>query len=314
MTRLLLLALFLPELAFAQQGSEPMTKVFLNGVPAPVYFNDGDTFRVLGGQHQGMKGRLGGFNTLETFGPVHRWGTWHAKELYVISKMATQHARQGVWHCESKEFETDTYGRVLWHCRDLMLDMVRRGYAHALSIDYTPSDKELLEAQRDAIENRRGMWAHGVPEYLVTSLHSIDEGGGSNGKTYNRLVSTRDGHSAKWEHTNQYGECEWVCRQENDVSLEEVKEAVEELIVDPKIGADALQLGEEKLLQVVGDYAWLGYFGGVENKSLADALEKKLADMVAAKKLGNGGSSLGSCSLYVIFERRYGATRPECLK
>src|SRR5687767_1443526 len=103
MNRLLLLALFLPRLALAQD-TEPVTRVYLNGVPAPVYFNDGDTFRVLGGQHRGMKARLGGFNTLETFGPVHRWGKWHAKELYVISKMATQHARQGGWHCESKEF------------------------------------------------------------------------------------------------------------------------------------------------------------------------------------------------------------------
>ena len=311
MTRLFLLALFLPRLALAQ-GTEPATKVYLNGVPAPVYFNDGDTFRVLSGQHRGMKGRLGGFNTLETFGPVHRWGKWEAKELYVISKMATQHARQGVWHCESKEFETDSYGRVLWHCRDLMLDMVRRGYAHALSVDYAPSDPELLKVQRDAIANGRGMWAHGVPNYLLTSLHSTDEGGGS--KTYNRLVSTRDGHSAKWEHQNRYGECEWVCRQEKEVTEAQVKEAVEELIVDPKVGGDAMKLGDEKLFQIVGDFAWLGYFGGVEDKDFADALEKKLEEMVEAKKLGNGVNGTGSCSLYVLFERRYGPTRPECLK
>jgi hypothetical protein len=31
--------------------ARPQTKVFLNGVPAPVFFNDGDSFTVLGGQH-----------------------------------------------------------------------------------------------------------------------------------------------------------------------------------------------------------------------------------------------------------------------
>ena len=313
MLRLGIIALFLPNLALAQD-TEAVTRVYLNGVPAPVYFNDGDTFRVLAGQHKGMKARLGGFNTLETFGPVHRWGSWHAKELYAISKMATMHARQGVWHCEAKEFETDTYGRVLWSCKDLMLDMIRRGYAHALSVDYAPSDPELLAVQREAMENRRGMWAHGVPNYLITSLHSIDEGGGSNGKTYNRLVSTRDGHSAKWEHTNRYGECEWVCRQENTVSPDQVKEAVEELIVDPQIGEAVMKLGDQKIEQLVGDYAWLGYFGGVEDAGLAEKITKKLEAMIAAKKLGNGANTLGSCALFVVFERRYGATRPACLK
>lgn len=317
MLRLPVVALFLPGLAFAQvafaQEAEPATRVYLNGVPAPVYFNDGDTFRVLSGQHRGMKARLGGFNTLETFGPAHRWGKWHEKELYAISKMATTHARQGVWHCETKEFETDTYGRVLWHCRDLVLDMIRRGYAHALTVDYTPSDPELLAVQREAIQNRRGMWAHGVPNYLVTSLHSIDEGGTS-GTTYNRLVSTRDGHSAKWEHTNKYGECEWVCRQEREVSPDVIREAVEELIVDPQIGEAALKLGDAKIEQVVGDYAVLGYFGGVEDTELAEKITKKLDAMIAAKKLGDGKSSLGSCALFVVFERRYGTTRAECLK
>jgi endonuclease YncB( thermonuclease family) len=311
--RLTWIALFLPHLAFAQ-GAEPATRVYLNGVPAPVFFNDGDTFRVLAGQHRGMRARLAGFNTLETFGPVHRWGDWHEKELYAISKMATLNARQGVWHCETKEFDTDTYGRVLWFCRDLALDMIRRGYAHALSIDYTPGDEEFLAAQREAIENRRGMWAHGVPNYLVTSLHSISEGGGRDGKTYNRLVSTWDGHSAKWQHTESYGECEWVCRKERNASIEQVKEAVEELIVDPKIGADALQLGEKKLLQIVGDYAWLGYFGGVEDQKLVEGIAERLDEMIAAKKLGDESSGVGSCGLYVDFERRYGMTRAKCLK
>ena len=90
-------------------GAEPASKVFLNGVPAPVYFNDGDSFRVLSGKFAGLKGRLAGFNTLESYGPVHQWGTWTYKEMYVLAKMATLNARRGTWSCTSR------YGnRHLW--------------------------------------------------------------------------------------------------------------------------------------------------------------------------------------------------------
>ncbi len=295
-------------------GQEAATKVYLNGVPAPVYFNDGDTFRVLAGPHKGMRARLAGFNTLESFGGVHRWGTWKPKELYYNAKLATLNARRGVWHCESKDFATDSYGRVLWFCKDLGIDHIRRGFAHALSVDYAPGDPDLVAAQQDAIEHKRGMWAHGVPHYIITSLHSAAEGGGGDGRTYNRLVSTRDGHSAKWQHDKSYGECEWVCREENKVSESQVKEAVEELIVDPEIGGPALQLGDKKLEQVVGDFAWLGYFGGVDDAKLAEGLERKLKAMVDAGKLGDGTSEIGSCGLYVAFDNRYGTSRADCLK
>ena len=67
--------------------AEPASQVFLNGVPTPVFFNDGDSFRILEGPLKGTKARLAGFNTLESYGPVHQWGGWHAKELYAIAKM-----------------------------------------------------------------------------------------------------------------------------------------------------------------------------------------------------------------------------------
>jgi endonuclease YncB( thermonuclease family) len=307
-----LAVLLVSNTALAQ--TEAKTRVFMNGEAVPVYFNDGDTFRVLEGKYQGMNCRLGGFNTLETFGPVHKWGTWDAKELYVISKMATLNARRGVWHCNTTTFEKDTYGRVLWDCPDLRADQIRRGFAHTVSIDYTPADETLNAIQKDAQENKRGMWAHGVPNYVVSSLHSVDEVGGGRGRTYNRLVSTADGHSAKWQHENEYGECEWVCRQERQVPTAAIQEAVEELIVDAEIGEEALELGDKKLLQVVTDFAVLGYFGGVTDEKLAAGLTKKLEAMVAAKKLGDGTSAVGSCALYVVFERRYGPQRAGCLK
>ena len=92
--------------SLAMAGARAMVKV--NGTPSPVYFNDGDSFRVLEGKYTGTKGRLAGFNTLESHGPVHRWGKWTAKELYINAKMATRNAERGSWACQS-EGEKDIY-------------------------------------------------------------------------------------------------------------------------------------------------------------------------------------------------------------
>ena len=192
----------------AGADARPASRVFLNGVPTPVYFNDGDSFSVLGGPLEGTKARLAGFNSLESFGGVHRWGTWDPHELYVNAKMATLNARRGIWHCYS-DLKRDGYGRILWYCPDLAIDDLRKGLAHAMTITAEPSPPELIEAQRLAQLEKRGMWAHGVPKYIVTSTHSNDEGYA--GKTYNRLISTADGHTEQWLPTDNYKECQEVC-------------------------------------------------------------------------------------------------------
>ena len=184
-------------------AKEPRTKVILNGELVPVTFNDGDSFRVLNGDR--AKARLKGYNTLESYGAVHSWGTWTAKEMYVIAKMATLHARRGIWECES-DGKLDTYGRTLVWCPGLAEELVRLGMAHVLSVDDNPGDPKLLAAQREAIAAKRGLWAHGVPDFILTSLHSREEDVDGHG-TYNRLVSTKDGHSVKWRHDNKYPEC-----------------------------------------------------------------------------------------------------------
>ena len=56
-------------LAHPALASEPRSKVVVNGMMSPVYFNDGDTFRVLSGQLSGTKARLEGFNTLGVVRP-----------------------------------------------------------------------------------------------------------------------------------------------------------------------------------------------------------------------------------------------------
>jgi endonuclease YncB( thermonuclease family) len=188
--------------------AKPVSRVFLNGVPTPVYFNDGDSFTVLGGQLEGARTRLSGYNSLESFGPCHRWGNWNAHELYVLAKMATLNARRGVWHCKS-DMKRDGYGRTVWDCPDLAIDQIRKGLAHAMTVTDEPAPAEHLAAQRLAMAERRGIWAHGVPTHVLTSLHSNDEG--YEGTTYNRLVSTTDGHSDKWLHKDVYRECQEVC-------------------------------------------------------------------------------------------------------
>ncbi|MBR57207.1 MAG: nuclease [Myxococcales bacterium] len=203
-------SLFLLFLSASAQA-EPATLVYLNGKATPVFFNDGDSFRVLAGPLAGSKARLQGFNSLESYGAVHSWGTWHARELYVNAKLATLNARKGVWNCTS-DMKRDTYGRILWDCPDLAVDQIKKGLAHAMTVTSDPASPVLLSAQKEAIDNRRGMWAHGVPEYVLTSLHSIEERPGQS-QTYNRLVSSQDGHSKKWKHSNRYSECQKVCHE-----------------------------------------------------------------------------------------------------
>lgn len=187
-----------------------MSRVFLNGTPAPVFFNDGDSFTVLAGPLEGTKARLAGYNTLESFGPVHRWGGWDPHELYVLAKMATLNARRGVWHCHS-DMNRDGYGRILWTCPDLIVDQVRKGLAHVMLVTDEPAPEEHLQAMRAAQAEKRGIWKKGIPEYILTSLHSKDEG--YEGTNYNRLVSTQTGHSKKWVHDDNYKECQEVCHE-----------------------------------------------------------------------------------------------------
>jgi endonuclease YncB( thermonuclease family) len=187
--------------------AKPVTRVYLNGLPAPVYFTDGDSFTVLNGAYTGLKTRLSGFNTLESFGPVHHWGSWDPRELNVIAKMATLNARRGVWHCYS-DLRRDGYGRALWFCPDLALDQVRKGLGHAMTVTGSAASPELLVAQREAMAEKRGLWAKGVPTYIVTSVHSVSEGYSD---TYNRLIATSDGHTEQWRHKDNYAVCLDVC-------------------------------------------------------------------------------------------------------
>ena len=292
----------------------PVTRVFINGRPTPVYFNDGDSFRVVGGPLTGTKARLAGFNTLESYGPVHRWSTWNAKELYWNAKMATLNGRRGVWHCfTGKKKSLDTYGRLLLWCPDLAVDQVKKGLAHAMSVNHMPAKAPVVAAMRDAIAHHRGMWAHGVPGYVLTSLHSASEGGGRDGKTYNRLVSTLDGHSAKWLHTTNYSKCGWTCSKERKVAPATIDAALKLVEADPDLAPSLKKLKPFQPRQIVADFARLGYFRGVKDDTLKAALKTKLEALQKEGKLGEAKPGDGSCNLYVPFRQRYGKGQAPCL-
>jgi len=290
-------------------AAEPRTRVVLNGKVVPVTFNDGDSFRVLGGTFNGAKARLVGYNTLESYGPVHQWGTWTAKELYVIAKMAMKHAQRGVWTCTT-DGKSDTYGRMLVTCAKLAEELVRLGYAHAMSVDDKPAKAELVLAQREAQRERRGLWAHGVPPFVLTSLHSVEEDTTGAG-TYNRLVSSDDGHSVKWKHTDRYEECARVCQWVYEVDDAKIDELAAAMAADAKAAAIVGSLSDAQRREVAA--SWARY------RHVARAVDKKRREDLAAilrtldGNLGEPGRSEGACMIHVPFERRFGGGRAKCL-
>ncbi len=293
--------------ATSDAGADAVTRVFINGQPTPVSFNDGDSFRPSDGEIAGQQCRLIGYNTLESFGPAHQWGDWHPYELYVLAKMATLHARRGTWHC-SFDGQFDTYGRAALDCPDLAVDMIRHGYAMAYMVDDHASRPEYLRAQREAIRARRGIWAHGVPEFVMTSVHSFDEDRDREWH-YNRLISTRDGHSESMQHRDTYAECQWVCNVETVVDELAARSEARALRADPVTGPLVATLSNLVVTEFVSRFARRG-----ELPAYADAAGR---DAITARLTADGRVATheqrGSCGIYVPFERRYGRNRAHCL-
>ncbi len=304
--------------------ARPESKVFLNGVPTKVYFMDGDSFRVLEGRFAGNGARLAGFNTLESYGNVHQWGAKSFRELWVNAKKATLNARRGLcwdegrmryrrnctkaWHCTS-DLKRDGYGRMLWWCPDLAYDQVRKGLAHAMSVR-GPAKPKLIEAQRLAIAEKVGMWSRGIPEFVLTSLHSFDEPyAKEKGSAYNRLVSIVDGHSQKWLHRRVYPECTVVCRQEV-TEPEKILTAAEALKKDDNLAGFVAEYDAEALVKIVRRFAEVGEVYWTSDKH-APEFEKVLAPMRVDGRLGK--LRRGSCMTYADYRRRFGANAAPCL-
>jgi micrococcal nuclease len=196
-----------PKLPPVPEGGSP--QVLLDGVRLEVRWDDGDTFSWYDAAGEKQKARLNGFNTLESYGPVHRWGDWLGAELYALAKFSGEVAGSRVWNC------TDTgsgggYGRKLVDCPELRAHLLSQGYAHAFSID-GPAPDEDIENQATAIKKGRGMWEKGAPEGLLTSLHSADER--DDESAYNRVCSLTTGLCDKVTHDETYAACQEVSMQ-----------------------------------------------------------------------------------------------------
>lgn len=307
----LAIAISLSPEAEPRADASAWTRVFINGQAAAVYFNDGDSFRIQNGAFAGAQCRLGGFNTLESFGPAHQWGDFHPYELYVNAKQATTHARRGTWHCHG-DGSRDTYGRLLLDCPDLAVSQIRHGFAHAYNVDDSPSRPEYLRAQEDAIRERRGMWAHGRPHYIMTSVHSASEDP-SREHHYNRLVSTFDGHTESTRHRDTYSECRWVCNSEIRTDEASIAVAARRMREHPTLAPLLADHSNLELMEFARRYARLGELPAYVNPAAREQLEAHVRLERERGLLGQTSTEQGSCALYVDFTRRYGRERASCL-
>ncbi|HIE94665.1 MAG TPA: thermonuclease family protein [Acidobacteria bacterium] len=192
------------------RGKKGWGVIYLNGHATVVRWSDGDSFRFKSGEYDDNGVRLQRYNTLESFGPVHRWGTWTGQELYGIAKTSRFVASEKDWHCTT-DGSRDGYGRVLVDCPDVAEHMVQQGHAHVFAID-TAADPDLLKLQATAQENGVGIWEKGVPSTIITSLHSYAEDfAKEKGIAYNRTVDTKTGSSILIEHSEVYATCQEIC-------------------------------------------------------------------------------------------------------
>jgi endonuclease YncB( thermonuclease family) len=198
--------------ASRSSGGRPPATLLLDGERTEVRWTDGDSFRVLSGPHQGRGTRLQGYNTLEAFGPVHRWGGWTREELYALARSSAGLAASREWRCTSSG-EEDRYHRLLVDCPEAAETLIRRGHAMAYSLA-GPAPLSLLSAQEEARRSGAGMWAKGTPDHLLASVHAAGEAGLEGEVAYDRLVDARTGEARKVVHAGRYRTCQEVCRGE----------------------------------------------------------------------------------------------------
>jgi len=214
---------FLPRDAAAEDerkgGNEKKSNkvtILLDGVQEIVNFNDGDTFRILEGARKDQKARLVGYNTLESYGPVHFWGSANGWDLYHVNEKDIELARSERWMCTSQG-TVDGYGRILVVCPELRKRMIAEGYAHVYAYGDEQPDPDLVALMLKAQNERRGMWKYGIPEAIVTSVHSVDEkdpdepGVGNVKEAHNTMADTRTGKTYAVNHTTVFKPCDVFC-------------------------------------------------------------------------------------------------------
>lgn len=186
--------------------------IVLNGERTKVKWSDGDSFDFEEGRYEGQGTRLVGFNTLEAYGPVHRWGRWTAEELYEIALQGSHLAASEEWECTTKG-EPDAYGRLLVDCPKLARKMALEGVGLAYAVQGRPPPL-VLDAMHQAQQAGRGVWKKGVPDGVLTSLHSRDEDKeGKYPTAANRVLNTQTGEARLKKHMDDYQVCQEVCME-----------------------------------------------------------------------------------------------------
>ena len=226
--------------------------------------------------------------------------------------MATLHARKGIWECTT-DGDTDTYGRILVECDGLAEDLIRRGMAHTLTVTDEGGKPTFVAAQKEAMEAKRGLWSHGIPAFILTSLHSAEEDTEGKG-TYNRLVSTEDGHSVKWRHSNKYSECSKVCHMVYDVEASVIDEITKALREDTAVATITEPLDDAALRRVVEEFAAFRHIGRDVPEDDRETLKAHLLGYVSQGRFGSAEPQPGSCMIHIDFKRRFGTGRAACLK
>jgi micrococcal nuclease len=191
-------------------------RVVLDGREVAARWNDGDTFKPRGAAHPL---RVTGYNTLETYGAVHRWGAWDPAALEALAHRATEVAASQTRTCTSVD-KSDVYGRGLVSCPDAAAALVGEGLAMVYAVEPEVPDAKLLAIQTAAQKAGRGLWAKGVPDLIVTSVHSADEPPPANARpgrphrAHNRVVDPRTGRTTERAHDKVYATCQEVCETE----------------------------------------------------------------------------------------------------
>ena len=186
-----------------EEGGAP-GEILLRGKATQVLWHDGDTFSFVAGRLKGKSARLVGYNTLESYGPVHRWGEWTPGELQILASRAKDAAAKGVWSCSTQR-KKDTYGRLLVDCPDARRALITAGLAHVFAYEGDP-DPEDMAAQRTARVEQTGIWEKGRPEQIVTNV-SADE----SGRVFLRVVYSRTGATEVRHQRKDYEVCDEIC-------------------------------------------------------------------------------------------------------
>ena len=189
---------------------KPERGVVLDGQYIDVRWDDGDTFSgtlISENGKERIKARLNGYNTLESYGPVHSWGDWTPEELYVLAKKSGAVANEGLWECTDMK-SGGGYGRKLIDCPQLRRELLLQGLAHPFSVG-RPASGEDVSAMKEAMDKGVGIWEKGAPKTLITSLHSADED--SEKAPYNRICDLSTGSCDVINHTDTYAVCQKVC-------------------------------------------------------------------------------------------------------